>query len=182
MVTVRYFYMALFTGAQRLCIFGIVDPLICHLLPNVWKALNTISMSIFVDVPYWLPCSTEKFISCVACVIVVLSLWQRDCNCMDSGENDDTWWYRTPSFFLTMQGVRPLLLLWTSYTAGNGGFWNIHHTHPIWDHAITISSPKWKTAARDPVQHKSWTYPCFRERSTRWWCTTPSKHLEEGHK
>ena len=32
---------------------------------NVWKASYTISASIFVDVPYWPPCSTYKFISCV---------------------------------------------------------------------------------------------------------------------
>ena len=39
--------------------------LIYHLLPNVWKASYTISASIFVDVPYWPPYSTDKFISCV---------------------------------------------------------------------------------------------------------------------
>ena len=36
-----------------------------HLLPNVWRASYTISASIFVDVPYWQPYSTDKFISCV---------------------------------------------------------------------------------------------------------------------
>ena len=61
-----------------------------------------------------------------------------------SGENDDTWWYRTPSFFVTMQGATALLLSRTSCAAGNGRLWNIHRTHPIWVHAITISSPKWK--------------------------------------
>ena len=84
---------------------------------------------------------------------------------------------------MTMHGVTPLLSR-TSYAAGNGRFWNIHRTHPIWLHAITISSPKWKNTARGPVQHKIWTYPCYRavntehqQRCTRWWCTTPSKHL-----
>ena len=38
-------------------------PLIYHILPNVWKASNTISTSIFVDAPYWVPYSTENFIS-----------------------------------------------------------------------------------------------------------------------
>ena len=57
--------MALFTGVQHLCIFNIVAPLIYHLLPNVWKASYTISTSIFVDVPYWPPYSTDKFISYV---------------------------------------------------------------------------------------------------------------------
>ena len=41
-----------------------------------------------------------------------------------------------------IQGVAPLLLSRTSCIAGNGRFWNIHRTHPIWVHAITISSPK----------------------------------------
>ena len=48
-----------------------------------------------------------------------------------SGENDDTWWYRTPSFFMTVQGITPLLLSRTSCAAGNGRFWNIHRTHPM---------------------------------------------------
>ena len=39
--------------------------------------------------------------------------------------------YRTPSFFMTMQGVTPLLLPWISCATDNGGFWNIHRTHPI---------------------------------------------------
>ena len=66
-----------------------------------------------------------------------------------SGEND-TWWYRTPSFFMTMQGVTPQLLSRTCYVAGVGRFWNIHHTHPIWVHAITISWPKWKNHCEGP--------------------------------
>ena len=40
-------------------------PLIYHFLPNVWKTSFTISMSIFVDVPYWPHYSMDKFISCV---------------------------------------------------------------------------------------------------------------------
>ena len=57
--------MALVTGVQHLCAFNIVTPLIYHLLSNVWKALYTISASIFVDVPYWQHYSTDKLISCV---------------------------------------------------------------------------------------------------------------------
>ena len=48
-----------------------------------------------------------------------------------SEENDDTWWYRTQSFFMTMQGVTPLLLSWASCAADNGRFWNIHRIHPM---------------------------------------------------
>ena len=33
---------------------------------------------------------------------------------------------------------------------GNGRFWNIHRTHPIWVHVITISSPKWKNRCEGP--------------------------------
>ena len=61
-----------------------------------------------------------------------------------------------PSSFITM------LLSRTSCVAGNRRFWNIHRTHPIWVHAITISSTKRKNHCEDPVQHKRWTYPCYR--------------------
>ena len=40
-------------------------PLIYHLLPNVWKLSYNISTSIFLDVPYRPPYSTDKFIYCV---------------------------------------------------------------------------------------------------------------------
>ena len=52
---------------------------------------------------------------------------------MNSGENAVTWWYRTPAFFMVMQGVTPLLR--TSCAAGKGIFWKIHRTRPIWHHA-----------------------------------------------
>ena len=56
--------MALFTGVQHLCTFGIVAPLIYYHLSNVWKPSYTIIASIFVDVPYWQPYIMNKFISC----------------------------------------------------------------------------------------------------------------------
>ena len=56
--------MALFTGVQHLCTFNIVTTYLSP-LPNVWKASYTISASILVDVPYWPPYSTAKFLSCV---------------------------------------------------------------------------------------------------------------------
>ena len=56
--------MALFTVVQRF-VPSIQSPTYQHSLPNVWKASDTISASIFVDVPYWPPYSTDKFISCV---------------------------------------------------------------------------------------------------------------------
>ena len=46
-----------------------------------------------------------------------------------------------------------------------------------------------RTTARDPVQHKRWTYPChkavnteYQQRWTCWWCMTPSKHLARSDK
>ena len=38
----------------------------------------------------------------------------------------------------------------TSCASGNGRFWNIQHTHPIWVHVIMISSPKWKNHCEKP--------------------------------
>ena len=107
--------MVLFTGVQHLCTFNIY-----HLLPMFgWR--HTLSASIFVDVSYRLHYSMDKFISCV---VLVLPFWWRDYNCMDLGQNN-AWWHRTTSFFMTMQGVTSLLS-WTSCAAGNGRFWNIH--------------------------------------------------------
>ena len=57
--------MALFTGVQYNIYFNVDAALIYHLLPNVWKASYIISASIFVNVPYRPPYSTDKFISCV---------------------------------------------------------------------------------------------------------------------
>ena len=54
------------------------------------------------------------------------------------------------SFFMTMQGVTPLLLPLISCAIGNGVFCNIHLTHSIWVHAMTISSPKWKNLCEAP--------------------------------
>ena len=46
-----------------------------------------------------------------------------------------------------------------------------------------------RITVRDPVQHKRWTYPCYRavnmehqQKWTHWWCTIPSKHLAKGDK
>ena len=69
--------------------YTVVTLLIYHFLPNVCKELYTISISIFVDVPYWLLYSMDKFISYVVLVLdpsqwVVLSLWRRNQYCMDS--------------------------------------------------------------------------------------------------
>ena len=65
---------------------------------------------------------------------------------MFSGTEWSTWWYRSPSFFMTMQGVT-LLLSRISCAAGNGRSWNIHLTHLIWVHKVQANSLKpfvWK--------------------------------------
>ena len=91
-----------------------------------------------------------------------------ECSCSTnlvqrSGENDDTWWYRTLTFFMTMQGVTPLLLSWTSCAAGNG-------------RSGTSSVPTRTCPCCKAVntEHKQ-TWMC-------WWCTTPSKHLVKYNK
>ena len=55
-----------------------------------------------------------------------------------------------PIILQTMQGVTLLLPSWTSCAVSNGIFCNIHLTHLIWVHAITISSPKWKNHCEEP--------------------------------
>ena len=60
--------MVLFTVVQHLWSFDISRLLIYHQFPNVWNASCSISASIFVDVPYWLPYSMDK---CIFCVVPV---------------------------------------------------------------------------------------------------------------
>ena len=141
METGRYFWHGFIHRRTIFMYLQHSPPFIYHLLTNVLSSSCTIS---FIDVPYWPPYSTNKFISCVVPgpPAVVLSLWWKDSNRIDSGENDDTWWYRTPSFFMTAQGVTPLLLSKISWAAGNGRFWNIHHTHPIWVYGYIMSLSK----------------------------------------
>ena len=57
--------MFLFTEGTIFMCLQYSRPLISHLLPNDWKASYSISASIFIDVPYWSPYITDKFISCV---------------------------------------------------------------------------------------------------------------------
>ena len=130
---------------------------------------------------------SSSLLCCTRSLSVVLSLWRRDRNRMNSGENDDTWWYRTPSFFMTMQGVTPLLS-WTScITAmGDSGTYIVFTRH--WIHVIIVSLPKWKNHCEGPsTTQEMKTFPCYRainmehqQRWMCWWCTTPSKHLAKG--
>ena len=137
--------MAFFIDVQHLCTFNTVASLIItfcqkfgrHRTPSVHPSL----LMFRIDCPMaWISSSLVLY----RVLAVVLSLWQRDYNRIDSGENNDTWLYRIPSFIMTMQGVASLLLSRTSCAASNGRFWNIHRTHPIWIHANKISSSKGK--------------------------------------
>ena len=84
---------------------------------------------------------------------------------MVSGENDDSWWYRTASFFMTMQGVT--LLSRNSCAAGNGRFWNFHRTHPIFI-IILISGSTIQVGSWPPARSSARLLYFWRP-STNWW-------------
>ena len=92
---------------------------------------------------------------------MVLSLCRRDRNRMDSRENDNTWWYRTPSLFITVQRVTPLLSRTSWQLAiGDSGTSTVltrYESMRLW--SLRQSE---RTIARDSVQDKRWTYPCHR--------------------
>ena len=88
----------------------------------------------------------------------------------------DTCWYWAPSFFMTMQGVTPLLLSWISCVDGSGRFWNNHRTHPMSPCDYYLFANVKVPLRGDPIQHKRLTYPyCsavnteHQQRWTRWW-------------
>ena len=66
MTTIRYSWHGFIDRGSTFMCLQYSRPLIYHLLPNIWKASYTYSASIFVDVPNWLPYSTDQFISYVA--------------------------------------------------------------------------------------------------------------------
>ena len=51
--------------AWNIRVYTVVGPLIYHLLPNVWKASYTVSASIIVDVSFDHPVARISLISCV---------------------------------------------------------------------------------------------------------------------
>ena len=156
MAIVRIFSdMALFTGVQHLCTFSL-DPRY-HLLPNVWKASYIISASTIVNVPYWLPYSTDKFISCV-----VLGPSQRF---FHFGEGIVISWChigRSRWMFKNLplpeaqevrgsSGVTPCIVM-----KNDGVLY--HQASSISPQSIRLRSlcQSERTTARDPVQHKIW--------------------------
>ena len=161
-----------------------------HLLPNIWKASYTIRASIFVDVPYWPPYSTDKFISCV---IPNPSQWS-----FYFGEEIAIAWIQEKLRQLTVQD--PIILHDNASSETAAAVTNLLRRwqweilkHPPYspDESMRLRSLRQseRTAAWDPVRHKRWTYMCCRadntehqQRWTRWWCTTSSKHLVKGDK
>ena len=65
MVTVWYFWHDFIHSGTTFMYLQYSRHLIYYLLSNVRKASYTISAPIFVDVPYWQPCSTDTFFSYV---------------------------------------------------------------------------------------------------------------------
>ena len=120
------------------------------------------------------PNSTDNFISCVLPV----------------PRSGSFTLAKRSSFFMTMQGVTPLLLLpRTSSLAplemGDSGISaELTRSESVWLPSLCKSEI---TTARGPVQHKRWTYPFHSAVDTehhqrwtrRWWMTT-SKHLTKG--
>ena len=163
--------MTLFTGIQHLYNFNIVAPLFI----TIAKSLEGVVHHQRVHLS-WFSVLTAlhgkvHLVCCTESLVVFFSFWRRDCNRMDSGENDDTWWYRTPSFFITMQTVTPLqweILKHAPYS-------------PDMSPCEIYLRQSERTTAKGPIQHNRWTYQCYREvntdkqRWTPWWCMTPSK-------
>ena len=144
--------MGLFTRIQHLCIFNIVALLIYHLLPNVWKASYTISASIFVDVPYWPPYSTDKFISCI---LPDPSQWF-----FHFGKDIVIAWTHRVSVVdiekspIASRARDPWQQQRCDYLHCDKDWWDSVPPSVIvfsWVHAITISSPKWKNHCEGPA-------------------------------
>ena len=169
METVRYFWHGFIHRGTTFMYLQYSPPLIYHLLLNVWTPY-TISASIFVDVPDW---------PLISCVVPGPSQWL-----FHFRKEIVIAWTRIGSVRWMFQNL-PLpwqqkcdSLNWLEEWWGSVP-WSV--VVFSWIHAITIFSPKWK----NPVRHKRWTYPCYREhqqRLTHWWCTMLSKHLAKGDK
>ena len=65
MTTVWYFWYAFIHRGTTFMYLQYSRSLIYHVLQNIRKASYTISVSIFVDIQYWSPYSTDTFFSCV---------------------------------------------------------------------------------------------------------------------
>ena len=117
---------------------------------------------------YRAPCSGSR-----------LSLLRRYCNRMNSYRVSTVDVPESPIASGTSNGVTPC-------TAMKNDGVLYHHSVASRLHSLRQSE---RTIARDPLQHKRLTYPCYRsvntkhqQRWTSWWYTMPSKHLAKSDK
>ena len=151
MATVWYFWQE----CNIYCMYlNKITPIIYHLLPNVRKALYSISVSIFVDVPYWLPYSIDKFISCVVQgpsqwffhfgKEIVIAWTQEKTTTLGGTESHHSSWQ-----CCCCHGPLALLVM------GDSGTSTVLTRYE----SIRLQSLRQseRTIAKDPVQHKRWT-------------------------
>ena len=138
--------MTLFTGEQHLCTFNIVALHIYHLFLMFGRGCTPSSRPSLLMFRIDLQC-------CTGALAVVLSLLRRDRNRSALRRKRRTCGTE-PHHSLWQCKESYLLLSRTSFAAGNRRFCNIHLSHPIWLHAITISSPKWNAGTKVAVLSK----------------------------
>ena len=142
--------MILTTRSTTIMYLQYSRPLIYHILSNVWKASYTISATIFVDIPYWPPYSTDKFISCVIPgpaqwffhfgEEIVIAWTQEKTTTLGGTEPQHSSWQRKECRRCCHRSLASLALR-------NSGTSTVLTR---WVHAITISSPKWKNHYEEP--------------------------------
>ena len=152
---------------QHLCTFSPVFPFTYH-LPNVWKVWYTNSVSNFVDIPYWPPYSTDKL---SYCVVPGSSQWF-----FHFGEEIVTEW--TQQKTATLVGTDPHHSSWqckeshrycchgilVPMTMGDSGTSTVLTRYkPLPFRSLRQSE---RNTARDLIQHRIWTYPCYRAVNT----------------
>ena len=150
--------MDLFTGVQHLCAYSIVAPLFVSFV----KCLEGVMHHQHVHLcwcSYWPPYSTDKFICCSGCLAVVLLLWRRDRNRMDS--------YRLRTVDVSESPIasaarRPWQQQCDSLYCYEEWWGSVPPSVMVfsWVYAITISSPKWKNHCEGPGTTQEMNYPC----------------------
>ena len=130
--------------------------------------------------------SNIHLLCCTGSLAVVLSVWQRDRNLMDS--------YRVitvdvPEFTIVSDARDPWQSGVTSCVVMKNDEVLYHQMSTFCHESMQLRSLCQSERMRDSVQHKIWTYPYYRavntehqQRWTRWWCMTSSKHLPKSDK
>ena len=147
MATVRYFRHGFIHKETTLLYLQHNHPTYLSHFQNVWKASYTAKASVFADVPYWPPYSTDKFISYV---VLGPSQWfflfSEEFVIAQTQEKTTT--LVVENSIILHDNARGHIV--AAVTNLKVRFWNVHLTHPIWFHAIEISSPKWKNHCERP--------------------------------